>query len=49
MAEDLLEEFLEGAASVSDIPVAIFDRALSRDELFAVEELMTVGEGLAID
>lgn len=47
MAETLLKEFLDGATSVGQVPVVIFDRALSRDELLDVEELMTVGEGLA--
>lgn len=49
---NLLEDFLNAATRVqvsdgSHVPMVIFDRALSLSEVMAVEELMTVGDGLA--
>lgn len=51
MSETLLEEFLDGATGVqaadgTTLPMVMFNRALSMDEIRAVEDLMTVGDGL---
>lgn len=51
MSETLLEEFLDGATGVqrsdgTTVPMVLFSRALSQDEIRAVEDLMTVGDGL---
>ena len=48
MGESLLEEYLEGAKRFSDetnvaVQGAIFDRALSPDEIEAVMELAVIG------
>lgn len=51
MSETLLEEFLDGVTGVQTadggvVPMALFTRALSVDEINAVFDLMTLGDGL---
>lgn len=59
MSEKLLEEYLEGARRFHEevgsnpptgptrVQGAVFDRALSQEELLAVEDLVTIGVGVA--